>query len=104
MLLIYSDDDKTVLKKEHYDPLYIKFCDSDRVKFLLLSGKNHNPTYESDSVVYKDDFFAQFQKAVKKGKLATPQDQSAFFGKFDWWFLTKQDMTVWDQITDFLNA
>ena len=104
VLLIYSEDDKTVLKKEHYDPLYIKFCDSDRVKFLLLNGKNHNPTYENESVIYKDDFFGKFQKALKKGQLATAESQKDFFGKFDWWFMTRQDMAVWNQITDFLKA
>ena len=104
VLLIYSEDDKTVLKKEHYDPLYIKFCDSDRVKFLLLNGKNHNPTYENESVIYKDDFFAQFQKALKKGQLTTPEAQKNFYGQFDWWFMTKQDMEVWNRIADFLKA
>ena len=104
VLLIYSEDDKTVLKKEHYDPLYIKFCDSDHVKFLLLNGKNHNPTYEAESVLYKDDFFAQFQKALKKGRLATPEARAEFFGRFDWWFMTNQDMEVWNQISDFLKG
>ena len=104
VLLIYSEDDKTVLKREHYDPLYIKFCDSERVKFLLLDGKNHNPTYENESVIYKDDFFAQFQKALKKGQLADPEARKEFFGRFDWWFMTRQDMEVWDQITNFLRG
>ena len=104
VLLIYSEDDKTVLKKEHYDPLYVKFCDSDHVKFLLLNGKNHNPTFEKASVVYKDGFFAQFQKALKKGQLATPEAQKEFFGRFDWWYMTKQDMEVWNRITDFLRG
>jgi len=104
VLLIYSGDDKTVLKSEHYDPLYIKFCDSDHVKFLLLNGKNHNPTYENESVIYKDDFFAQFQKALKKGQLETTEAREAFFGRFDWWFMTRQDMEVWDQITNFLKG
>ena len=104
VLLVYSQDDKTVLKSEHYDPLYSKFCDSDRVKFLLLNGKNHNPTYENESVIYKDDFFAKFQKALKKGELATAEARAEFFGKFDWWFMTKQDMEVWNQIFDFLKA
>ena len=104
VLLIYSGDDKTVLKSEHYDPLYIKFCDSDHVKFLLLNGKNHNPTYENESVIYKDDFFAQFQKALKKGQLETPEAREAFFGRFDWWYMTKQDMVVWEQITNFLKG
>lgn len=104
VLLIYSEDDKTVLKKEHYDPLYIKFCDSSHVKFLLLRGKNHNPTYENESVAYKEDFFARFRKAVKKGRLDTPEAREAFFGQFDWWFMTKQDMAVWQAIADHLNS
>lgn len=104
VLLVYSDDDKTVLKQEHYDPLYIKFCDSDRVKFLLVSNRNHNPTYERDSVVYKDEFFVQSQKALKKGLLKTPEQQKEFYGKFDWWFMTNQDMEVWNRIAEFLKA
>ena len=103
-LLIYSEDDKTVLKTEHYDPLYIKFCDSDHVKFLLLNGKNHNPTYENESVIYKDAFFSQFQKALKKGQLATAEQQKEFFGRFDWWFMTAQDMAVWEQIVAHLKG
>ena len=104
VLLIYSEDDKTVLKKEHYDPLYIKFCDSDHVNFLLVNGKNHNPNFEAESVKYKDDFFAQFQKALKKGKLATAEDRAAFMGKFDWWFMTNQDMDVWNAISEHLKS
>ena len=104
MLLIYSEDDKTVLKKEHYDPLYIKFCDSQHVKFLLLNGKNHNPTFETESVVYKDEFFAQFQKALKKGQLSTPEAQAEFMGRFDWWYMTKQDPAVWEQIVAHLKG
>lgn len=104
VLLIYSEDDKTVLKKEHYDPLYIKFCDSDHVKFLLLNGKNHNPTFETESVVYKDAFFTQFQKALKKGQLSTPEAQAEFMGRFDWWYMTKQDPTVWEQIVAHLKG
>ncbi len=104
VLLIYSEDDKTVLKTEHYDPLYIKFCDADHVKFLLLNGKNHNPTYETESVIYKDDFFAKFQKALKKGKLAAPEARGEFFGGFDWWFMTAQDMAVWEQIVSHLKG
>ena len=50
------------------------------------------------------DFFAQFQKALKKGQLATAESQKDFFGKFDWWYMTKQDMAVWNQIADFLKA
>ena len=104
VLLIYSEDDKTVLKKEHCDPLYIKFCDAEHVHFLLLNGKNHNPTFEAESVVYKDEFFARFQKALKKGLLSTPEAQAEFMGKFDWWYMTRQDMTVWNAVFDHLKS
>jgi alpha-beta hydrolase superfamily lysophospholipase len=104
VLLIYSEDDKTVHKKEHYDPLYIKFCDNDRVRFLLVNGKNHNPTFEAESVVYKDAFFAKFQKALKKGILATPEARAEIFGQFDWWFMTRQDMQVWDAVFEHLRS
>ena len=104
VLLIYSEDDKTVHKQQHYDPLYIKFCDSDHVKFLLVNGKNHNPSYEARSVRYKDDFFARYTKAVKKGQLASPEARSEFMGRYDWWFMTNQDMEVWNGIFDHLNS
>ncbi len=104
VLLIYSEDDKTVLKQEHYDPLYIKFCDSDRVRLMLVEGKNHNPGYAAESVRYKDAFFADYTKALKKGKLATPEARAEFMGKYDWWYMTNQDMDVWNAIFDHLNS
>ena len=104
VLLVYSEDDKTVLKSEHCDPLYSKFKDSDHVRFLIVQGKNHNPTYDSEAVIYKDEFFHKSTKAIKKGQLATPEAQAEFMGRFDWWFMTKQDMEVWNQIFDFLKV
>jgi chaperone required for assembly of F1-ATPase len=104
VLLIYSGDDRTVLKKEHYDPLYEKFRDAAHVKFLLLQGKNHNPTFENESVKYKNEFFARYQKALKKGALATAEAQADFMGSFDWWFMTNQDMTVWSAVFAHLNS
>ena len=104
VLLIYAEDDKTVHKAVHYDPLYIKFCDSDHVKFLLLNGKNHNPGYEAESVRYKDDFFVRYTKALKKGRFSSPEAQAEFMGQFDWWFMTKQDMDLWNAVFDHLNS
>ena len=104
VLLIYSDDDRTVHKKDHFDPLQEKFADSDRVKLLLLTGKDHNPTYETESLKYKNDFFAKYQKAKKKGLLNTPEQQQEFMGGFDWWHMTKQDMEVWEKIIEHLKS
>ena len=74
------------------------------MKFLLVSNRNHNPTYERDSVVYKDEFFVQSQKVLKKGLLETPEQQKEFYGKFDWWFMTRQDMAVWNAVADHLRS
>ena len=104
VLLIYSADDKTVYKTVHFDPLFDKFEDSGHIRFLLLNGKNHNPTYEAESVTYKDDFFAQFQKALKQGLLSSPEAQAEFMGQFDWWHMTAQDMDVWNAIFAHLNS
>jgi pimeloyl-ACP methyl ester carboxylesterase len=104
VLLIYSEDDKTVHKADHYDPLYIKFCDAEHVKFLLVNGKNHNPSYDAEAVKYKGAFFAEYSKAVKKGKLTTRSAQREFMGKFDWWFMTNQDMDLWNAVFDHLNS
>ncbi len=104
VLLIYSADDKTVHKAVHFDPLFEKFEKSGNICFLLLNGKNHNPTYEAESVLYKDDFFARFQKALKQNLLNTPESQAEFMSRFDWWHMTSQDMEVWNAIFDHLNS
>ena len=104
ILLIYSDDDKTVHKSAHYDPLYEKLSGRENVEFLLLTGgKNHNPTYTGDAVKLKDAFFAEFQQAVKDKKLQTPEEQSEFMRRYDWYALTVQDMEVWNRIFDHLR-
>ena len=104
VLLIYSEDDKTVRKQCHYDPLYVKFCDAEHVTFLLVNGKNHNPNYDPAAVKYKDSFLAQFRKAQKKGLLDTAADREKFMNRFDWWFMTKQDMVVWETIFAHLRS
>ena len=50
VLLIYSADDKTVHKKNHYDPLFAALQNKKNIEFLLVDGKDHNPNYTSDAV------------------------------------------------------
>jgi len=103
-LLIYADDDKTVHKSVHYDPLYQALSGRENVEFLLLTGgKNHNPTYTAEAVTYKDEFFATFQKAVKEKQLQTPEAQAEFMRRYDWYAMTVQDMDVWNRIFDHLR-
>ncbi len=104
MLIIHSDDDKTVSAKNNFDLLEKEFSGKDNIKFLRLTGKNHNPNYTEDAVKYKDKFFAEYQKTLKKKALVTEEDKKAFKAKYDWKRMTAQDEKVWKEILDFLNA
>ena len=104
VLLIYSEDDKTVCKAPHYDSLYAALSGKEHIRFLLVKNKGHNPAYTEDAVVYKDAFFKEFSKAVKKKQLETPRQQEEFMARYDWHRMTSQDEAVWKQIMDHLKA
>ncbi len=104
VLLIYSADDKIVHKVVHFDALQQALADREHVRFLLVNGKNHNPTYGDDAVVYKDAFFADYTKAAKKKLLETPQQQKEFMARYDWHRMTRQDETVWNEIIAHLKT
>ena len=102
VLLIYSDDDKTVSKAHHFDLLQRSLADRENIRFLLLSGKDHNPTYTDAAVVYKNAFFKAYQKGLKRR--TTPEQVKAFMDGFDWWKMTEQDEAVWEQIIAHLRG
>ena len=97
-LLIYSADDQTVRKNPHYDILHNCFSRRYNVKLLLVEGKDHNPSYTVDAVQYKNTFFKEFRKAVKKKKLETQAQQKEFMARYDWKAMTEQDEYVWKEI------
>jgi len=101
VLLVYSADDSVVRKEFHYDPLEKALSHQDNVRFLLLNGKDHNPTYTADAVSCKNAFFARLQK--QKRKLKTPAQRQAFMAQFDWQRMTAQDEAVWNAITAHLK-
>lgn len=103
VLLIYSADDKTVSKAVHYDALYAALSGRENIRFLLVDGKDHNPSYTVDAVTYKNAFFAEFQKAMKKKRLATPEAQGEFMARYDWERMTEQDEAVWKEILEALK-
>ena len=103
VLLIASSNDSTVKKEYHFEVLRRALAEKENIRFLLTEGKGHNPSYTCDAVRYKDDFFAAFQKAVKKKKLETPQQQKEFMARFDWRRMTEQDDTVWEKIISHLQ-
>ena len=97
-LLIYSADDKVVRKNPHYDMLFNCFARRYNVKLLLVEGKGHSPNYTKEAVALKDAFFKDFQKAVKKKKLETKQQQQEFMSRYDWKAMTEQDEYVWKEV------
>lgn len=103
VLLIASSDDPVVKKACHFDVLERSLAGRENIRFLVTEGKGHNPSYTCDAVRYKDEFFASFQKAVKKKKLETPQQQKAFMDAYDWYRMTEQDDAVWSVILTHLN-
>ena len=103
VLLIASSDDKVVQKAHHFDVLKQALSNRENIRFLLTENKGHNPAYTCDAVRYKDEFFAQVQKMVKKKKLETKPQQEAFMSVFDWVRMTEQDETVWSAIISHLK-
>ena len=104
VLLIYSEDDTVVHKKAHFDPLKEALSTRPNIRLLLVQGKGHNPAYTADAVAYKDAFFKEFTKAVKKKQLETPRQQAQFMARYDWKRMTAQDEKVWNQIIEHLEA
>ena len=104
VLLIYSENDTVVHKRVHFDALQDALATRPNIRLLLVEGKGHNPAYTVDAVTYKDAFFKEFSKAVKKKQLQTPAQQQEFMARYDWKRMTAQDEKVWDQIIEHLKA
>ncbi len=102
-LLIYSDNDRIVRKKYHFDPLEKALADAKNVELMLVSGKKHNPNYTESAVKYKDAFFnAMTRKLITKNK-ASDKDKADFTASYDWFKMTEQDDAVWDKIFTHLS-
>ena len=98
VLLIYSDNDKAVNKKIHFDFLKEGLKDKENVKLILLSGKGHNPNYTDDAVAYLGEYITTRAKKNKNKELDTDEKKKAFVASFDWDRMTAQDEKVWAEI------
>ena len=101
-LLIYSEDDQLV-KRNHYDMLKVGLSDKENVRFMLVSGKGHNPNYTTDAVKLLGEFGAARTKLLKNKK-ATYEDKERFVASFDWNAMTEQDEAVWNEIFEHLDS
>lgn len=104
VLIIHSKDDKTVNGKKHFEVIKKGLSENRNVEFLLLDGKNHNPNFKPEAVAYKDKFFRDLSKKLKKKELKTEEQKKAFVESYDWWKMTAQDEKVWEKIFNFLES
>lgn len=96
-LLIYSDNDK-MCRKINYDILFSALGDKENIRFLLVSGKGHNPNYTADAVKYLGEYVRASKKLTGRKKPATAAEKAAFVASFDWNRITAQDEAVWNEI------
>lgn len=101
-LIFHSADDK-ICPDKHLDALEAALGKSERVRFVKVDGKGHNPNYTVDAALYKDEFFAAHTRFTKKKRL-TDEEKAAFVGGWDWMRMTEQDREVWQTVIDFIEG
>jgi len=104
VLIIHSNDDKTVSCRKNFDIMQKELSSNPNITFVRVSGKGHNPNYTADAVKYKDDFFKTYKKTIKKNLLKTDSDKSEFIKKYDWNRMTAQDEEIWNLIFNTLDS
>ena len=102
-LLIYSADDPIVHAADHYEVLRQALDGKENVRLLLVEGKGHNPNYTADAVRYKDGFFADLTKRMKKKALESDLQKKDFIASYDWNRMTAQDEKIWKEIFSTLG-
>ena len=103
ILLIYSSNDKMVKKEIHFDALKNALGGRENVRFILADDKGHNPNYTTDAVRYLGEFSADLAARVRKKKLVTDEQRSAFVASYDWRRMTMQDESIWQEIFNTLD-
>ena len=103
VLLIYSENDKLVSKKVHFDALKAGLSHKKNIRFLLEKNKGHNPNYTEDAVSYLAEYSAAVGSKLKKKELETEEAKQLFLATWNWERMTDQDIMVWAQIFKTLD-
>ena len=103
-LLIYSDNDMLCSKKVHYDALVKGLESEENVKFMLESGKGHNPNYTADAVAHLGEYVNAKNKLTRQKKLVTDEQKKELLSFFDWDRMTMQDEAVWNAVFEHLEG
>ena len=104
VLLIYSSNDKLVIREIHHGILTKALEGKADTRILLEENKGHNPNYTADAVAYLAQYTADMTGKLKDGKLNTEEEKKAFRDSWDWDRMTKQDGKVWAEIFRALDA
>jgi pimeloyl-ACP methyl ester carboxylesterase len=104
VLLIYSSNDKLVIREIHHGILSKALAGKADTRILLEENKAHNPNYTADAVAYLAEYTADMTRKLKDKKLSTEAEKKAFREKWDWNRMTKQDEKVWAEIFRTLDA
>jgi pimeloyl-ACP methyl ester carboxylesterase len=104
VLLLYSSNDKLVIREIHHDILSKALAGKADTRILLEENKGHNPNYTADAVAYLAEYTADMTRRLKDKKLNTEAEKKAFREKWDWNRMTNQDEKVWAEIFRTLDA
>jgi len=104
VLLIYSANDKLVIREIHHGLLTKGLKDKKNVRILLEENKGHNPNYTADAVAYLAEYTADMTRRLKDKQLSTEEEKAACRAKWDWDRMTEQDEKVWAEIFKTLDA
>ena len=104
VLLIYSSNDKLVIREIHHGILSRALEGKADTRILLEENKSHNPNYTADAVAYLAEYTADMTRRLKDKKLGTEAEKKAFREKWDWNRMTQQDEKVWAEIFRTLDA
>jgi len=98
VLLIYSANDKIVIREIHHGILTKALAGRADTRILLEENKGHNPNYTADAAAYLAEYTAEMTRLLKDKKLNTEEEKAAFRSKWDWHRMTQQDERVWAEI------
>ena len=104
VLLIYSSNDKLVIREIHHGILSKALEGKADTRILLEENKGHNPNYTADAVAYLAEYTADMTRRLKEKKLNTEAEKKAFRESWDWNRMTAQDEKVWAEIFQTLDA
>jgi pimeloyl-ACP methyl ester carboxylesterase len=104
VLVIHSSNDRVVSFQRHFCVMREALAGYSNISFMEVAGKGHNPNYTRSAVRYKAKFFRAYRRALRRNLFETERDEELFADRFDWDFMTEQDMEVWAKIFETLEA